>query len=41
VAADGTFAAKLRLVDGTYRARVTPGHGLVAGTTPVLQVSSS
>jgi stage II sporulation protein D len=41
VADDGTFAAKLRLVDGTYRARVTPGHGLVAGTTPVLQVSSS
>jgi SpoIID/LytB domain protein len=41
VAADGAFAAKLRLVDGTYRARVTPGHGLVAGTTPVLQVSSS
>jgi stage II sporulation protein D len=38
---DGTFTARLRLVDGTYRARVTPGHGLVAGTTPVLQVSSS
>jgi SpoIID/LytB domain protein len=38
---DGTFVATLRLVDGTYRARVTPGHGLVAGTTPVLQVSSS
>jgi hypothetical protein len=41
VMADGTFVATLRLVDGTYRARVTPGHGLVAGTTPILQVSSS
>jgi stage II sporulation protein D len=41
VGADGTFTATLRLVDGTYRARVTPGHGLVVGTTPVLQVSSS
>ena len=41
VGADGTFAASLRLVDGTYRARVTPGHGLVTGTTPILQVSSS
>jgi stage II sporulation protein D len=41
VADDGTFAAKLRLVDGTYRARVTPGHGLVVGTTPILQVSTS
>jgi hypothetical protein len=39
--ANGTFVATLRLVDGVYRARVTPGHGLVAGTTPVLQVSSS
>jgi SpoIID/LytB domain protein len=41
VAADGTFTAKLQLVDGTYRAQVTPGHGLVTGTTPILQVSSS
>jgi stage II sporulation protein D len=41
IAADGTFAAKLQLVDGTYRAQVTPGHGLVTGTTPILQVSSS
>ncbi len=41
VAADGTFEAKLRLADGAYRARVTPGHGLVTGTTPILQVSSS
>jgi SpoIID/LytB domain protein len=39
VVADGTFTATLHLVDGTYRARVTPGHGLVVGTTPVLQVS--
>jgi stage II sporulation protein D len=41
VLADGTFTARLRLVDGTYRARVTPGHGLVVGTTPILQVASS
>jgi SpoIID/LytB domain protein len=41
VVADGTFTATLHLVDGTYRARVTPGHGLVAGTTPVLQVATS
>ena len=41
VVADGTFTARLRLVDGTYRARVTPGHGLVVGTSPILQVSSS
>jgi stage II sporulation protein D len=41
VAANGTFTARLRLVDGTYRARVTPGHGLVPGTSPILQVSSS
>ncbi len=41
IADDGSFSARLRLVDGTYRARVTPGHGLVTGTTPILQVSSS
>jgi stage II sporulation protein D len=41
VAEDGTFVASLHLVNGTYRARVTPGHGLVVGTTPVLQVSTS
>jgi SpoIID/LytB domain protein len=41
IVGDGTFAATLPLVDGTYRARVTPGHGLVVGTTPTLQVSSS
>jgi SpoIID/LytB domain protein len=41
VAADGTFAASTHLVDGTYRARVSPGHGLVTGTSPILQVSST
>jgi SpoIID/LytB domain protein len=40
VAADGTFLAKLQLTDGVYRARVASGHGFVAGTTPVLQVSN-
>jgi hypothetical protein len=41
IADDGSFTVRLRLVDGTYRARVTPGNGLVTGTTPILQVSSS
>jgi stage II sporulation protein D len=40
VASDGTFLAKLQLTDGVYRARVGSGHGFVAGTTPVLQVSN-
>ena len=40
VAADGSFLAKLQLVDGVYRARVGSGRGYVAGTTPVLQVSN-
>jgi SpoIID/LytB domain protein len=40
VAADGSFLAKLQLTDGVYRARVGSGHGYVAGTTPVLQVSN-
>ncbi len=40
VAEDGTFLAKLQLTDGMYRARVGSGHGYVAGTTPVLQVSN-
>ena len=40
VAADGTFLARLQLTDGVYRARVGSGHGFVAGTTPVLQVSN-
>ena len=37
----GTFDAQLQLADGTYRARVAPGHGLVAGVSSILQVSSS
>jgi hypothetical protein len=40
VAADGSFVAKLQLVDGVYRARVGSGRGYVAGTTPALQVSN-
>jgi hypothetical protein len=40
VAADGSFLAKLQLTDGVYRARVGSGHGYVAGTTPLLQVSN-
>ncbi|MFL5944096.1 MAG: SpoIID/LytB domain-containing protein [Gaiellaceae bacterium] len=40
VAADGTFLAKLQLVDGVYRARVGSGRGYVAGVTPVLQVAN-
>lgn len=40
VAADGTFLAKLQLVDGVYRARIGSGRGYVAGMTPVLQVSN-
>ena len=40
VAADGSFLAKLQLVDGVYRGRVGSGRGYVAGTTPVLQVSN-
>jgi 5-hydroxyisourate hydrolase-like protein (transthyretin family) len=35
----GRFDAQLQLVAGTYRARVAPGHGLVAGVSPVLLVS--
>jgi SpoIID/LytB domain protein len=41
VADDGSFTAPLRLVDGTYRARVSPGHGFVTGTSAILQVSST
>jgi stage II sporulation protein D len=40
VASNGTFLAKLQLTDGVYRARVGSGHGYVAGTTPLLQVSN-
>ena len=41
VDASGTFDATLQLTPGTYRARVAPGHGLVPGTSPVLQVSAT
>ncbi len=41
VDAEGNFVAKLQLTSGVYRARVSSGHGFVAGTSPVLQVSSS
>jgi hypothetical protein len=37
----GNFLAKLQLTSGVYRARVASGHGYVAGTSPVLQVSTS
>jgi stage II sporulation protein D len=40
VGSDGGFLAKLQLTDGVYRARVGSGHGYVAGTTPLLQVSN-
>jgi hypothetical protein len=39
--ASGYFDVQMQLVDGTYRARVVPGHGLVPGISQVLQVSSS
>jgi hypothetical protein len=39
--ASGSFDVQLQLVDGTYRARVVAGHGLVPGVSPVLQVSTS
>jgi stage II sporulation protein D len=41
VDASGAFTAQLQLTAGTYRARVAPGHGLAAGVSPVLQVSTS
>ena len=40
IASDGGFSTKLQLTDGVYRARVGSGHGYVAGTTPLLQVSN-
>ena len=40
IAPDGGFSTKLQLTDGVYRARVGSGHGYVAGTTPLLQVSN-
>jgi stage II sporulation protein D len=36
----GNFVARLRLMGGAYRARVSSGHGFVAGTSSVLQVST-
>ncbi|HEY1370367.1 MAG TPA: SpoIID/LytB domain-containing protein [Gaiellaceae bacterium] len=36
----GGFDLRLQLTDGTYRARVAPGHGFAAGTTPPLRVIS-
>lgn len=36
----GAFEARLDLTPGMYRARVAPGHGLVAGFSPALQVVS-
>jgi stage II sporulation protein D len=41
VDAEGNFDAKLQLTTGVYRAWVASGRGFVAGTTPVLQVSTS
>jgi stage II sporulation protein D len=34
----GGFAARLQLAPGTYRARLAPGRGFVAGLSPVLSV---
>ena len=36
----GAFEARLDLTPGTYRARVAPGRGLVAGVSPALRVVS-
>jgi stage II sporulation protein D len=41
VDAAGRFDAHLQLVSGTYRARVPAGHGLVAGASALLQVTTS
>ena len=38
VDASGSFAVSVRLHKGSYRARVTPGHGFVPGTTKPLEV---
>ncbi len=37
----GAFDIRLQLTTGTYRARIAPGHGLVPGFSPVLQVTTS
>jgi stage II sporulation protein D len=39
--AAGAFDARFQLTSGTYRARVPAGHGLVAGVSAVLQVTTS
>jgi SpoIID/LytB domain protein len=41
VDAGGAFDARFQLTDGDYRARIAPGHGLVPGYSPILQVSTS
>jgi stage II sporulation protein D len=41
VDAEANFVAKLQLTPGVYRARVSSGHGFVAGTSPELQVSTA
>ena len=38
--ANSDFTATLQLSAGRYRARVTPGHGFVPGTTKPLEVVS-
>jgi hypothetical protein len=38
LSADGTFQAALTLSPGTYRARVAPGRGFVAGSSAPLRV---
>jgi stage II sporulation protein D len=37
--ASGNFDAGLQLASGTYRASMTPGHGLAAGSSPPLEVT--
>ncbi len=41
LSADGTFQAALTLSPGTYRARVAPGRGFVAGSSAPLRVVSA
>jgi stage II sporulation protein D len=41
VDAGGRFDVRLQLASGTYRARVPAGHGLVAGVSAILQVTTS
>jgi stage II sporulation protein D len=41
VDAEGSFLARLQLTTGVYRAWVASGRGFFAGTSPVLQVSTS